>query len=57
MDLPRLDYGGITDIHTAKSVARRLFQTYTHGDTLDRKGMEKMLVDTYRLMVELQRLR
>jgi hypothetical protein len=57
MDLPRLNYGGITDIHTAKSVARRLFQTYTHGDTLDRKGMEKMLVDTYRLMVELQGLR
>lgn len=51
MEFPRLDYGGITDIHTAKSVARRLFQTYAQGESLDKKAMERMLVDTYRLMV------
>ncbi len=51
MDVPRVDYGGITDINTAKAIAKKLFQTYSHGDIMDRKAMEKMLIDTYKVMV------
>lgn len=56
MDIPRVDYGGITDINTAKAIAKRLFQTYSHGDVMDRKAMERMLVDTYRVMVTMGKL-
>lgn len=51
MDVTRVDYGGITDINTAKAIAKKLFHTYSHGDIMDKRAMEKMLVDTYKVMV------
>lgn len=51
MEFPRVEYGGITDINTAKGIAKKLFQTYAQGDSLERKAMERMLVDTYKVMV------
>jgi hypothetical protein len=51
MEIPRVEYGGITDINTAKSIARKLFQTYSQGDAMEPKSMERMLIDTYKVMV------
>jgi hypothetical protein len=43
--------GGVTDINTAKAVARKLYFQYTNGNQLERQSMEKMLIDTYKIMV------
>jgi|JI6StandDraft_1071083.scaffolds.fasta_scaffold02939_10 hypothetical protein len=39
MEVPRVEYGGITDINTAKGIARKLFQTYSQGEAMERKAM------------------
>lgn len=49
--------GGVTDIATAKMVARRLYTQYCSGSQMERASMERMLVDTYKIMVKLQLLR
>lgn len=43
--------GGVTDINTAKQVARRLYSQYCTGSQMERTAMERMLVDTYKSMV------
>lgn len=43
--------GGVTDLATAKAVARKLYMQYTSGSSMERQGMERMLVDTYKIMV------
>jgi hypothetical protein len=43
--------GGVTDINTAKSVARKLYIQYCNGSQMERMATERMLVDTYRMMV------
>ena len=43
--------GGVTDIATAKLVARRLYSQYCSSGQMERASMERMLVDTYRIMV------
>ena len=43
--------GGVTDINTAKAIARKLFMQYNRGNQMERMGMENMLVDTYKVMV------
>jgi hypothetical protein len=43
--------GGVTDLNTAKAVARKLYLSYTNGSQMERQSMEKMLVDTYKIMV------
>lgn len=42
---------------TAKSIARKLFSSYTYGGQVDKSAMEKMMVDTYKILVFLQLLR
>lgn len=43
--------GGVTDIATSKLVARKLYMQYSSGSQMERQAMEKMLVDTYKIMV------
>lgn len=43
--------GGVTDINTAKSVARKLYMQYCNSGQMERLAMERMLIDTYRIMV------
>ncbi len=43
--------GGVTDINTAKVVARRLYMQYCNSSQMERNSMERMLVDTYKIMV------
>lgn len=43
--------GGVTDINTAKLVARRLYMQYCSSSQMERNSMERMLVDTYKIMV------
>jgi hypothetical protein len=43
--------GGVTDISTAKQVAKRLYMQYSGGSQMERSSMERMLVDTYKIMV------
>lgn len=43
--------GGVTDIATAKMVARRLYTQYCNSSLMERNAMERMLVDTYKIMV------
>lgn len=45
--------GGVTDINTAKLVARKLYMQYCNGSLMERSAMERMLVDTYKIMVQL----
>lgn len=42
---------GVTDINTAKMVARKLYMQYCNSSQMERTSMEKMLVDTYKIMV------
>lgn len=49
--------GGVTDINTAKSVARKLYMQYCNGGQMERLAMERMLIDTYRIMVTSQTFR
>ena len=44
--------GGVTDMNTAKSVARKLFVSYSNGSELEKESLERMLMDTYKIMVE-----
>ena len=43
--------GGVTDINTAKMIARKLYMQYSNGAQMERMAMERMLVDTYKVMV------
>ena len=43
--------GGVTDINTAKTIARKLYMQYCNGSQMQRLAMERMLVDTYKVMV------
>jgi len=43
--------GGVTDINTAKSVARKLYIHYCNASQMERNATERMLIDTYRMMV------
>lgn len=45
--------GGVTDITTAKVVAKRLYMQYCGSSQMERNSMERMLIDTYKIMVEL----
>ena len=49
--------GGVTDISTAKQVAKRLYMQYSGGSQMERSSMERMLVDTYKIMVRKHLLR
>jgi hypothetical protein len=49
--------GGVTDILTAKQVAKRLYTQYCVGSQMERSSMERMLVDTYKIMVRGDRFR
>lgn len=49
--------GGVTDINTAKSVARKLYIQYCNGGQMERLAMERMLIDTYRIMVLFKQFR
>ena len=42
--------GGVTDVQTAKNVAKKLFQNYTNGSSLEKGVFEKMMIDTYKIM-------
>lgn len=43
--------GGVTDLATAKGIARKLFASYSGGGNFDRGAMERMMVDTYKILV------
>ena len=47
----QMQQGGVTDINTAKTIARKLYMQYCNGGQMERMAMERMLVDTYRVMV------
>ena len=49
--------GGVTDINTAKAVARKLYMQYCNGGQMEKLAMERMLVDTYKVMVPLNSFR
>lgn len=51
LNLEVMMQGGVTDLATAKSVARKLYMQYCNGGQMERLAMERMLVDTYRVMV------
>jgi hypothetical protein len=42
---------GVTDINTAKQIAKKLYGSYMARDKVD-KGMENMMIDTYKIMVQ-----
>ena len=42
---------GVTDLNTAKAVAKKLFNTYSNSNGIERDALEKMLIDTYKIMV------
>ena len=46
------EVGGICDLQTAKNIARKLFAQYNNSldGSLEQKGMEKMMMDTYKIM-------
>ena len=44
--------GGVTDLATAKSIARKLYMQYCNGSQMDTRNSERMLVDTYKIMVD-----
>jgi hypothetical protein len=46
-----MQQGGVTDINTAKTIARKLYMQYCNGGQMEKMAMERMLVDTYRVMV------
>lgn len=46
-----MSQNGVTDMGTAKSIARKLFATYSYGSQVDKNSMEKMMVDTYKILV------
>ena len=41
----------MTDIQTAKIIARKLYSNYAIGGHFERSSMDKMMVDTYKIMV------
>lgn len=49
--------GGVTDINTAKAVARKLYMQYCNGGQMEKMAMERMLVDTYKVMVNMSKCR
>lgn len=48
-----MNQNGVTDMGTAKSIARKLFANYSYGtqEYIDKSSMEKMMIDTYKLLV------
>lgn len=44
---------GVTDITTAKNIARKLFLSYANGSQIEKQSLEKMLSDTYKIMVQI----
>ena len=54
-----MNQNGVTDMGTAKSIARKLFANYTYGgqEYIDKSSMEKMMIDTYKLLVFLKKCR
>ena len=46
-----MSQNGVTDMGTAKSIARKLFANYSYGGHLDKSAMEKMMIDTYKILV------
>lgn len=42
---------GVTDLATAKAIARKLYASYTMGGNLEKSAMEKMMIDTYKILV------
>lgn len=46
-----MNQNGVTDIATAKAIARKLYTTYSLGGQVERSAMEKMMIDTYKIMV------
>lgn len=48
--------GGVTDLGTAKAIARKLYASYTMGGNLERNAMEKMMIDTYKILVTINLL-
>lgn len=46
-----MNQNGVTDIVTAKVIARKLYATYSLGGQVERSAMEKMMADTYKIMV------
>ena len=46
--------GGVTDVNTAKMIARKLYMQYSTGGQMERMAMERMLVDTYKIMVRME---
>ena len=43
--------GGVTDVNTARSVAKKLYANYSNGSSIEKHALEKMLIDTYKIMV------
>jgi hypothetical protein len=43
--------GGVTDLGTAKKIAHHLFQSYSNGGNFERGAMERMMIDTYKILV------
>jgi hypothetical protein len=39
MELPKIQYGGITDYQTARNIAKKMFKDYSQGDSLEKKAM------------------
>lgn len=42
--------GGVTDLATAKGIARKLHASYGMGGNFDKSAMERMMMDTYRIL-------
>lgn len=41
---------GVTDLATAKAIARKLYASYGMGGNFERNAMEKMMIDTYKIL-------
>jgi hypothetical protein len=45
-----MNQGGVTDLATAKGIARKLYASYGLGGSFERGAMEKMMIDTYKIL-------
>lgn len=46
-----MNQGGVTDLGTAKGIARKLYASYSMGGNFESAAMERMMRDTYRILV------
>lgn len=46
-----MSQNGVTDMGTAKGIARKLFASYANGQQVEKSAMEKMMIDTYKILV------